>query len=469
MSQVKQMLRFTPCHTLCCMAVGGMEQDKLEQDRKQDGRQENGMELVEICKRAKEVSRQIGTLDTNTKNQAILAVADALVAHTEEILAENAKDIARGKENRMPQGLLDRLLLTTGRMEQIAEGLRQVADLEDPIGEVLSMKKRPNNLMIGKKRVPIGVVGMIYEARPNVTVDAFGLCFKTGNVVILKGGSDAIHSNIAIVSVIRNTLKEQGIPEETVSLIEDTSRETAAQFMKMNAYVDVLIPRGGAGLIKAVVNQATIPVIETGTGNCHIFVDESADFDMAIHIIMNAKTQRIGVCNACESLVIHEKIVDTFMPKLVAALLAKDVELRGDEKALKAVFKDGETEQVSLKKELLKPATEEDWGTEYLDYIISAKTVSSIDEAIEHINRYNTGHSEAIITRDYEHAERFLNEIDAACVYVNASTRFSDGFEFGFGAEIGISTQKLHARGPMGLEALTSTKYIIYGNGQVRP
>lgn len=421
------------------------------------------MELVEICKKAKEVSRQIGTLDTNTKNRAILAAADALVAYAEDIIAENAKDIARGRENHMPEGLVDRLLLTTARMEQIAEGLRQVADLEDPIGEVLSMKKRPNDLMIGKKRVPLGVVGMIYEARPNVTVDAFGLCFKTGNVVILKGGSDAIHSNIAIVSVIQNALVEQGIPKEAVSLIEDTSRETAAQFMKMNDYVDVLIPRGGAGLIKAVVNQATIPVIETGTGNCHIFVDESADFDMAVNIILNAKTQRIGVCNACESLVIHKNIVDSFVPYLTRALQEKNVEMRGDETVLSAAGK-----AQDIRRDLLKPATGEDWGTEYLDYVISAKTVSSLEEAIAHINRYNTGHSEAIITNNYEHAERFLNEIDAACVYVNASTRFSDGFEFGFGAEIGISTQKLHARGPMGLDALTSTKYIIYGNGQVR-
>lgn len=433
------------------------------------------MELIEICKRAKEVSRQIGTLDTNTKNQAILAVADALVAQAQEIIAENAKDIARGKDNHMPEGLIDRLLLTPERVEQIAEGLREVAELEDPIGEVLSMKKRPNGLMIGKKRVPLGVVGMIYEARPNVTVDAFGLCFKTGNAVILKGGSDAIHSNIAIVSVIQRALKEQGIPEAAVSLIEDTSRETAAAFMKMNEYVDVLIPRGGAGLIKAVVDQATIPVIETGTGNCHIFVDESADFDMAVNIIKNAKTQRIGVCNACESLVIHEKIVDAFMPRLVGALQEKNVEMRMDEKSLAAAIGNGNVsgtvpvDGTGSGAQLLKPATEEDWGTEYLDYIISAKTVSSIDEAIAHINRYNTGHSEAIITNNYEHAERFLNEIDAACVYVNASTRFSDGFEFGFGAEIGISTQKLHARGPMGLEALTSTKYIIYGNGQVRP
>lgn len=422
------------------------------------------MELLEICKSAKEVSRQIGTLDTKAKNTAILAVADALVAHAEEIIAENAKDIARGRENHMPEGLIDRLLLTTDRVAQIAEGLRQVADLEDPIGEVVSMKKRPNGLMIGQKRVPLGVVGMIYEARPNVTVDAFGLCFKTGNVVILKGGSDAIHSNIAIVSVMQDALVKCGIPKEAVSLVEDTSRDTAAAFMKMNEYVDVLIPRGGAGLIKAVVNQATIPVIETGTGNCHVFVDETADFDMAVDIIYNAKTQRIGVCNACESLLVHEKIVDAFMPKLTAALQEKNVEMHADEKSLSAA-----SGAAQIKKELLKPATEEDWGTEYLDYMISVKTVASVDEAIDHINRYNTGHSEAIVTENYTNAERFLNEVDAACVYVNASTRFSDGFEFGFGAEIGISTQKLHARGPMGLLALTSTKYIIYGNGQVRP
>lgn len=424
------------------------------------------MELVEICRKAKEVSRQIGTLDTKTKNNAIIAVADALVAHAEEIIAENTKDIACGKKNNMPEGLQDRLMLNNARIEQIAEGLRQVADLEDPIGEVLSMKKRPNGLMIGQKRVPLGVVGMIYEARPNVTVDAFGLCFKTGNAVILKGGSDAIYSNIAIVSVIQNALVSCGIPKETVMLIEDTSRDTAAAFMKMNEYVDVLIPRGGAGLIQAVVNQATIPVIETGTGNCHIYVDETADLDMAVDIIRNAKTQRIGVCNACESLVVHENVVDALMPKLMVSLQEKNVEMHADEKSLGAVSAD--KTDLSIKRELLKPATEEDWGMEYLDYVISVKTVSSVDEAIAHINRYNTGHSEAIITENYTNAERFLNEIDAACVYVNASTRFSDGFEFGFGAEIGISTQKLHARGPMGLLALTSTKYIIYGNGQVR-
>lgn len=423
------------------------------------------MDLTAICKRAKEVSRQVGTLDSDTKNRALLAAADALVSHAPEILAANKKDLALGRENHMPEGLLDRLLLNEERIAQMAEGLRAVADLDDPIGEVLSMKKRPNGLMVGKKRVPLGVVGMIYEARPNVTVDAFALCFKTGNVVILKGGSDAIDSNIAIVAVLKEALVACGLPQEAVSLIEDTSRETAAAFMRMNGFVDVLIPRGGAGLIRTVVEQATVPVIETGTGNCHIFVDESADFDMAVDIIVNAKTQRIGVCNACESLVIHEKIADAFLPKLVAALQEKNVEMHADERSLAAAGAAYSPDN----KELLIPATEEDWGKEYLDYIISIKTVSSVDEAIDHINRYNTGHSEAIITENYTNAERFLNEIDAACVYVNASTRFSDGFEFGFGAEIGISTQKLHARGPMGLEALTSTKYIVYGNGQVRP
>ena len=420
------------------------------------------MELLEICKQAKAIAPKIGILDTNTKNQALLAVADFLVKEQNSILDANKIDIENGKKNHMPEGLLDRLLLTETRIAQMAEGLRQVAALDDPIGEVLGMKKRPNGLMIGQKRVPLGVVGIIYEARPNVTADAFALCFKTGNVVILKGGSDAIHSNIAIVETIRKALAKESIPEQAISLIEDTSRETAAVFMKMNEYVDVLIPRGGAGLIKAVVNQATIPVIETGTGNCHIFVDETADFNMAIDIIMNAKTQRIGVCNACESLVLHEKIADAFLPKLMKRLAEKEVEVHGDEKVMQIA--DG-----CVKKELLVPATEEDWGREYLDYKISAKVVSSVDEAIAHINKYNTGHSEAIITNNYSNAEKFLNEIDAAAVYVNASTRFTDGFEFGFGAEIGISTQKLHARGPMALEEITTYKWFVQGDGQVRP
>jgi len=421
------------------------------------------MELLEICKQAKAIKGTIGILDTNTKNMVLSKVADTLVKNSAYILAENEKDLKNGRANGMAEGLLDRLMLTEERIVQMAKGLRQIVALEDPIGEVLSMKVRPNGLKIGKKRVPLGVVGIIYEARPNVTADAFGLCFKTGNVVILKGGSDAIYSNIAIVNVIRKALREAKVPETAISLIESTDRETATAFMKMNEYVDVLIPRGGAGLIKTVVNQATIPVIETGTGNCHIFVDESADLDMAIDIIMNAKTQRIGVCNACESLVIHENVIDDLIPQLLMRLQSKSVEVRCDKK-IKACA----DAQKELNAALIKEAAEEDWGTEYLDYILSAKTVSGIDEAIAHINRYNTSHSEAIITNDYNHAEQFLNEIDAACVYVNASTRFTDGFEFGFGAEIGISTQKLHARGPMGLEALTSTKYVIYGSGQTR-
>lgn len=337
----------------------------------------------------------------------------------------------------------------------MAEGIRQVAALPDPVGEVRSMKQRPNGLLIGQKRVPLGVIGIIYEARPNVTADAFALCFKAGNVVILRGGSDAFYSNLAIVETIRTALKDHGVPKDAIQLIEDTSRKTAQEFMKMDRYVDLLIPRGGAGLIRSVLENSRIPVIETGTGNCHIFVDESADLQMAVSIIFNAKTQRIGVCNACESLVVHERVLDRLMPLLKKKLDEKQVEIRGDRKAAAAA-------------EGIVPATEEDWGTEYLDYILSVKTVDSIDEAIAHINRYNTGHSEAIITSDYANAQRFLNEVDAAAVYVNASTRFTDGYEFGFGAEIGISTQKLHARGPMGLEALTSYKYIIYGNGQIR-
>ena len=411
---------------------------------------------MEIGIKAKEAAGKMALLETNKKNEVLNCVAKNLIKDAKTLIAENAKDMEAGKANGMPEGLLDRLLLTEKRIEQMAEGLEQVAALDDPIGEVLSMKKRPNGLRIGQKRVPLGVVGIIYEARPNVTADAFGLCFKTGNAVILKGGSDALHSNIAIVASIRRTLAECGVDENAIALIEDTSRETTTEFMKMNGYVDVLIPRGGAGLIRAVVENATVPVIETGTGNCHIYVDESADLDMAVNIIFNAKTQRIGVCNACESLVVHENIKDALLPKLAERLKENNVEMRGD-KASQEACSD------------IIPASDEDWGKEYLDYILSIKTVKSTAEAITHINRYNTGHSEAIITENYTNAEKFLDEVDAAAVYVNASTRFTDGFEFGFGAEIGISTQKLHARGPMGLEALTSTKYIIYGNGQIRP
>ncbi len=413
-------------------------------------------DLKQLGSLAKEASRVLATMGTNEKNHALTMVADGLEADAAEILAENEKDMEKGREGGMPEGLLDRLLLTPSRIRQMAEGLRQVVALDDPIGEVLSMKNRPNGLTIGKKRVPIGVVGMIYEARPNVTADAFGLCFKTGNAVILKGGSDALYSNMAMVASIKRSLKKAGVTEHALELITDTDREVTNRFMKMNEYLDVLIPRGGAGLIRAVVNNATVPVIETGTGNCHIYVDETADLSMAVDIIENAKTQRIGVCNACESLVIHKDVAEKVLPMIKTRLFAHNVEIRGDARA-KNICPD------------ISMANDEDWGTEYLDYKISVKIVSDIDQAIDHINKYNTGHSEAIITQDYNHARKFLNEIDAACVYVNASTRFTDGFEFGFGAEIGISTQKLHARGPMGLEALTSTKYIIYGNGQIRP
>lgn len=412
--------------------------------------------LIELGKKAKAAEDSLRTISTDKKNQVLSAVADHLVACSETLLKANETDVNSGKANHMPEGLVDRLLLTKERIEGMAEGLRQLVGLEDPVGEVTGMKKRPNGLLIGQKRVPLGVIGIIYEARPNVTADAFGLCFKTGNVVILKGGSDAIHSNQAIVDCIRETLKEQGVTEDAIQLIADTSRETAGEFMKMNQYVDVLIPRGGKGLIKAVVNQSTIPVIETGTGNCHIYVDETANLDMAADIILNAKTQRVGVCNACESLLVHDSVKEKLLPVLAERLQKKHVELRADEKAM--AFMPGAV-----------PAVPEDWGTEYLDYILSIKIVYSVEEAIAHINRYNTGHSEAIITENYTHAQKFLDQVDAAAVYVNASTRFTDGFEFGYGAEIGISTQKLHARGPMGLLALTTTKYIIYGNGQVRP
>lgn len=411
--------------------------------------------LQEIGQKAQEAKPSLQTLETLKKNAALEAVADALLKESDTILKENEKDIEAARANQMKEGLVDRLLLTRARIEGMAEGLTQLVALEDPIGEVLSMKKRPNGLMIGQKRVPLGVVGIIYESRPNVTADAFGLCFKTGNAVILKGGSDAIHSNKAIVSVIRKALAAQNITGDAIQLIEDSNRETTTAFMKLNQYVDVLIPRGGAGLIKAVVNNSTIPVIETGTGNCHIYVDETADLNMAIDIIFNAKTQRIGVCNACESIVVHKNVINDLLPALKKRLDEKRVELRGDKPAMDAAAG-------------VLPACEEDWGSEYLDYILSVKTVDSIEDAISHINKYNTGHSEAIITNDYAHSQKFLEEIDAAAVYVNASTRFTDGFEFGFGAEIGISTQKLHARGPMGLLALTTTKYIIYGNGQIR-
>ena len=411
--------------------------------------------LTRMGERAKRAAAVLGTLGVSEKDRGLLAAADALEANTERILKANEADMEAGRAQGMHEGLLDRLALTKERILSMADGLRQVAALDDPVGEVLSMKKRPNGLLIGEKRVPLGVIGIIYESRPNVTADAFGLCFKAGNAVILKGGSDAIRSNQAIASVIREALVSCSLPGDSLQLVTSTDREAARLLMRMNGFIDVLIPRGGAGLIRTVVENSTVPVIETGTGNCHIFVDESADLSMAADIILNAKTQRIGVCNACESLLIHKNISEKLWGVLAGRLAEKQVEIRGDETVC------------ALVPEAVR-ASEEDWGREYLDHILSAKTVDSVEEAIAHINRYNTKHSEAIVTKSYENAQKFLDEVDAAAVYVNASTRFTDGFEFGFGAEIGISTQKLHARGPMGLQALTSTKYQIYGTGQVR-
>lgn len=417
--------------------------------------QEHSFNLITLGEKACIAKYELQTLTAAQKNKALKLVADALLAQKEAILEANAIDIAAGEAKGMHQGLLDRLRLNEARIVAMSEGLVQISELPDPIGEILETFDRPNGLLISKVRVPLGVIGIIYESRPNVTADAFGLCFKTGNAVILKGGSDAINSNRAITKVIRAALTQAGILPDAIQLIDSTDRAVTNAFMQLNQYVDVLIPRGGAGLIRSVVNNSTIPVIETGTGNCHIYVDKDADIDLALRIIENAKTQRIGVCNACESLVVHKDIPEEFWSKLEVMLHSKKVEIRGDEEACRFMLD-------------CEKATEEDFGTEYLDYIISVKTVNSISDAIEHINKYNTKHSEAIITRDVTRANLFTSRIDAACVYVNASTRFTDGFEFGFGAEIGISTQKLHARGPMGLKELTSYKYTILGNGQIR-
>lgn len=408
-----------------------------------------------IGRQAKEAEKKVRILGQTEKNRGLRAAAEMLCARSGFILEENEKDVAMAEKRGMKESLIDRLRLTSERIEAMAEGLMQIADLEDPVGEIVSMKTRPNGLRIGKKRVSLGVVGIIYESRPNVTADAFGLCFKNGNVTILRGGSDAACSNKAIVQVIREGLVKENLPETAVLLVEDTNRAHVTEMLRMNSYIDVLIPRGGKGLIDHVVKNSTVPVIETGTGNCHVYVDEYADLQMAVNIIDNAKTQRTGVCNACESLVIHKNIAKEAIPAIYERLNKKQVEIRGDEAA--CAIQPG-----------ILAASEEDWGTEYLDKIISMKTVSSIEEAIEHINTYNTGHSESIITENYTNALKFQDEIDAAAVYVNASSRFTDGFEFGYGAEIGISTQKLHARGPMGLEALTTIKYIIFGNGQIR-
>ncbi len=417
--------------------------------------QEKFFDLEALGQKAGIAKYEVQALSAEQKNHALKTVAEALVCQQEEILEANDIDIANGEAKGMHKGLLDRLRLTQKRIEDMAEGLVQVAELPDPLTGIPDERTLPNGLMISKVPVPLGVIGIIYESRPNVTADAFGLCFKAGNAVILKGGSDALNSNRAISNIIRKALEACHITPDAVQFIDSADRTVTSAFMRMNQYVDVLIPRGGAGLIRAVVENSTIPVIETGTGNCHIFVDESADMEMALNIIENAKTQRIGVCNACESLVVHEAIAPQFLPRLAERLYAKNVEIRADEAAC-AFLMDCEK------------ATEEDFGTEYLDYIISVKTVSSVEEAVAHINKYNTKHSEAIITQDERSKSVFTKGVDAACVYVNASTRFTDGFEFGLGAEIGISTQKLHARGPMGLEELTSYKYVILGEGQIR-
>ena len=411
-------------------------------------------DLKAMGRAAAAVKPALQRMTAEEKNRGLLAGAEALLSHTADILQANRRDMEAAEKNGMNPGLLDRLRLNEERVMSMAEGLRQVAELPDCLGEIIEEFRRPNGLQIQKVRVPLGVAGIIYEARPNVTADAFGLCFKSGNAVILKGGSDAIHSNRAIAEVIRDALAGSGADKEAIQLIKTADRSVTREFMRMKQYVDVLIPRGGAGLIRSVVENSTIPVIETGTGNCHIYVDEYADLTKAIPIILNAKTQRIGVCNACESLVVHEAVREAFLPELAKALKEKNVEIRGDEAACEAID--------------CQPATQEDYGKEYLDYMISIKTVQSLEEAITHINRYNTGHSDAILSENEENICRFLNEVDSACAYANASTRFTDGFEFGFGAEIGISTQKLHARGPMGLRELTSYKYVIRGNGQVR-
>ncbi|MBN1050491.1 glutamate-5-semialdehyde dehydrogenase [Clostridium botulinum] len=412
-------------------------------------------ELILKGERAKEASYVLMNATTSEKNDALIKMGQKLLENKEYIIAENKKDLENAMLKGTSKAMLDRLYLDEKRLEDMADGLNQLVNLNDPIGEVITMWKRPNGLQIGKQRVPMGVIGIIYEARPNVTCDAAGLCLKAGNAVILRGGSEAINSNKAIVKALCEGIKESGLPEYSLQLIENTSREIANEMMRLNEYIDVLIPRGGAGLIQAVVKNATVPVIETGVGNCHVYVDEEADFKMAEDIIINAKTSRPAVCNAEEKLLVNEKIAEEFLPKIISVLREKNVEVRGDSSVMKIV-------------DDVKEATDKDWGKEYLDFIIGIKIVNNIDEAIKHINKYGSGHSEAIITNNYQNSQKFLQRVDAAAVYVNASTRFTDGCEFGFGAEIGISTQKLHARGPMGLNELTTTKYIIYGNGQIR-
>lgn len=413
------------------------------------------MELEVMGQKAKKAAFKLSNFSIGLKNDGLTKIAKRLLERKDDIIKANLVDVEAAKAKGVTKAMIDRLTLDEKRIAQMAEGVMQVTSLPDPVGEVISMWKRPNGLKIGQQRVPLGVIGIIYEARPNVTVDAAALCLKAGNAVILRGGSEAINSNKAIVYVLNEALVETGFPEGTVQLVEDTSRETAVAMMKLNKYIDVLIPRGGAGLIQSVVQNSTVPVIETGVGNCHIYVDGEADFNMGERIIINAKTSRPAVCNAAETLLVDEAAASEFLPSALKALKDAGVEIRGCEKT-RQIFPEA------------KEAQEEDWYTEYLDFILAVKVVKGIDEAIEHINKYGSKHSEAIITTNYNKSQRFLQEIDAAAVYINASTRFTDGFEFGFGAEIGISTQKLHARGPMGLKELTTIKYIIYGEGQIR-
>ncbi len=411
--------------------------------------------INEIGEAALTAKRSLAKLTTGEKNNLLNLSAKALRENAQRVIEANGKDIENAKANGISTALIDRLRLDEKRINDMADGLEQVAELPDPIGEVLDMKTLPNGLIVGKRRVPMGVIGIIYEARPNVTSDAFGLCLKAGSAVILRGGKEAINSNIATISIFRKVIEDLGINPDIVQLVEDTTRESSTAMMKMNGYIDLLIPRGGAGLIQSVVQNSTVPVIETGVGNCHVFVDKTAKIQNAVDIIVNAKAQRPSVCNAAETLLVHKDIAPEFLPKAAEALKNAGVELRCDEKSAEFVAD-------------CKQATEEDYKTEFLDYILAVKVVDSVDEAIDHIARYSTGHSECIVSEDYTNCQRFLNEVDSAAVYVNASTRFTDGNEFGFGAEIGISTQKLHARGPMGLKELTSSKYIIYGQGQIR-
>ena len=412
-------------------------------------------ELIEIGKRAREASSELAHLNSDKKNEILTRVSGLLEERIPVILEANRRDLDQGQKSGLKGAIVDRLTLSDERIKGIAAGLREIVQLEDPIGEIEEMKKRPNGLLIGKKRVPLGVVGVIYESRPNVTADVAGLCLKTGNVCVLRGGKEAFRSNQAIVEIIREAIESAGLDPHMVQLVQDTSRESAVGLMKLNEYLDILIPRGGAGLIQTVVQNSTVPVIETGVGNCHVYVDETADPEMAVSIVHNSKTHRPGVCNAAESLLVHEKVAGKILPEIGRSLMEAGVEIRGDEVTCRLI-----PDAI--------PATEEDWGTEYLDLVISSRVVGSVEEAVGHINRYGSMHSESIVTGNYNHAQYFLERIDAAAVYVNASTRFTDGFEFGYGAEIGISTQKLHARGPMGLRELTTNKYVIYGSGQTR-